>query len=69
MSPAEEAITLLVRSINVWLAATGQPMRVGSRDITVTRLQDNAGRPAFVLAFREQPPVVGRPYSNMKVHL
>lgn len=65
MKPAEEAISLLVRSINAWLAATGQTSRVEARDITVTRLRDNTGRPAFILAFREKE-LPGRPYSNMR---
>lgn len=68
-SVAEAAIVEMVRAINIWLKATGHPMRVLPSDIVVTHLERD-GHPAFVLAFREEmsAPVgnVGRPYSTMR---
>ena len=70
-SIAELAIAEMVRAINIWLEASGQTMRVQPRDITVTHIEDANGRPAFILAFREETSApaagnVGQPYSTMR---
>lgn len=68
-SIAEAAIVEMVRAINIWLQAAGHATRVLPRDITITHLEDANGRPAFILAFREETSAaVGRPYSTMRNH-
>ncbi len=56
-TPAEEAISLIVRAINAWLRATGHAERIAAHDIVVTRrdVVDADGRTAGVwfLAFQE----------------
>ena len=59
-----EAINLLVRAVNILLAANGAPYRVTSDDITMTR---RAGH--TLIALRERETADGRrispPYSTM----
>lgn len=46
MSTAEQAIMLIIRAVNVWLAAAGHPGRVTAHDVQVLQ----RGR-QFVIAF------------------
>lgn len=50
MSAAEQAIQLVVRALNIWLAATGNPARISASDVTIT--QRNG---VWFMAFQEKP--------------
>lgn len=54
-TPAEEAITLIVWAINLWMAATGNPSRVKARDIVLTYRNG-----VWFMAFQETQPGDGR---------